>query len=139
MSRDVTFSEDSFLKDDKVDFQNDRKGKGKAVEMEQQVQDAAMDNPMDVTADQHTGSADFPMPMDQQGADPDSPTLDRFQQSGSDDPSSSERFQPSSSAGPSGSDCSPSVGRYNVARDRKMREVRPPIRYGYFDLVSYAL
>ena len=50
-----------------------------------------------------------------------------------------ERFQPSGSAGPSGLASSPSVGRYNVARDRQRREVRPPIRYGYFDLVSYAL
>jgi len=111
VSRDVTFSEDSFLKDDKVGFQKDRKRKGKAVEMEQQVQDAAMDNPMDLAADQHTDSADCPIQMDQHDVDPDSPTLESFQQSGSDDSSSSERFQPSGSAGSSGSESSPSVGR----------------------------
>jgi len=35
VSRDVTFREDSFLKDNKVEFQKDRKGKAKAVEVEQ--------------------------------------------------------------------------------------------------------
>ena len=33
----------------------------------------------------------------------------------------------------------PNPDRYSVARDRQSRNCRPPQRYGYFDLVAYAL
>ena len=56
VSRDVTFDENSFMKDDKLE---DIKGKSKAVELEQQdeVHDAAFDSPIDQAADQQEESA----------------------------------------------------------------------------------
>lgn len=45
VSRDLTFRDYSFLKNDKIiEFQKDGKGKAKAAEVEQQGHDTAMDN-----------------------------------------------------------------------------------------------
>ena len=63
ISRDVTFKEDSFLKDDKVDHPKDGRETGKAVAIEQryQIHEAAMQRPMDLAADQPSSSAGSPM------------------------------------------------------------------------------
>jgi len=59
VSRDVTFDENSFIRDDKIEDQKDAKGKSKAVEIEQQdeIHDAAIDSQIDQAADQQDDSA----------------------------------------------------------------------------------
>ena len=56
VSRDVTFDENSFIRDDKIE---DAKGKSKAVEIEQQyeMREAAIDSQIDQAADQQDDSA----------------------------------------------------------------------------------
>lgn len=132
----MNFKEDYFLKDDKVDHQNDGRENRKAIviELHDQIHEAAMHRPIDLATDQPSSNVGSFMDMDHHSASDDSPTLDSFQQSAGLDPLSSERFQPSDNAGSSSSSSSPRVDRYNMARDRQRREVRPPIRYEYFEL-----
>ena len=76
---------------------------------------------------------------DQQSADAGSPTLDSYQLIDNAGSSSFDGGLHTDSASSSGLGSDLSLGRYNVARDRQMRAVRPPIRYGFLDLLSYAL
>ena len=91
VSRDVTFNENSFMKDDNIE---DAKGKAKAVKIRQQdeIPVAFIDSHDDQAADQKSDDAgSTSLESDQQG----------------------------DSAGSLSYESDPSLGRYNVARDRQ--------------------
>lgn len=154
VSRDVIFKENSFLESNKI---GDEKGKSREAIQKQLVHDAAKvgldatNDSQDAASSSHdaaSGSHDldaaaYDSPMDiaagQRSAGSRSSSSDNFQTSEDDDSSSFDGNQHSDSAGSSSSGGIPSIDRYNVARDRQRKVVRPPSRYGCSDLVAYAL
>ena len=122
VSRDVTFDKGSTIKNfkEKVKSKDARKAKAVNVELQEETSDRGLDNFTDQELD-HQEDYDESSPSQQEEYEASS-----FGQQ--------EDYEESSS-----SENPPDPKRYNVARDRQRRVSRPPVRYGYSDLVSYAL